>query len=222
MSTPADSVPPAGDDSALAGGPSPAPGLARDAEPPESEPPEAEPPEAEPAVSDATVLQALIAILVALGVGAYLLARGSFFGAGLVVLGAFYVVWLIAARSGAVKAQVVAVSLIAVFCVVWAIVSAAVYHDYHYALAVGAYGLWAFMMNVRAFADVKSRPSALLLIAGHGLALLGFLFVDLSWQLDTATALAAIVLVLTAGFSIAADQDVTPPAATLPAARRPR
>jgi|HubBroStandDraft_2_1064218.scaffolds.fasta_scaffold114672_2 hypothetical protein len=203
MSTPADSVPPPSDNPSLADGLSPAPGRTRDAEPPE----------AAPAVSDATALQALIGILVALGAGAYLLAEGSIFGTGLVVLGLFYVVWLTAARSGKVKARVIAVFSIALFCIVWAVISAAVYHYYHYAVAVGAYGLWAFMLNVQTYAEVKSRRSSLLLIAGHCLALLGFLFVDLSWQLDTAVALAAIVLVLAAGFSVGADQDATKPAA---------
>lgn len=197
MSMPADSFPPPSDTPSLREDPSSAPETGRDAKPAR----------AESAVSDAMASQALIGILAALGVGIYLLAKGSVFGAGLLVLGVFYAAWLTAARARKDKAMVVAVALIAVTFILWAIISAAAYHYYDGAVAVGAYGLWAFMLNVHTFAEVKSRRTSLLLVAGHFFALLGFLFVDLSWQLDTAVALAAIVLVLATGVSIGGDQD---------------
>jgi hypothetical protein len=208
VNSPADGVPPAGHK------PERGNELPADAEPAR----DAEPSEAGTDVNGATALIALIGIVVALAIGGYLLAQGSALGAGLLVLGVIYIVWLAAAMTGADKAMVVAISLIAVFCIVWAIVNAAVYHSYHYAVAFAAYGLWAFMTNVRTFAEVKSRRSALLLVAGHGLALLAFLFIDLSWQLDTAVALAAIVLVLAAGVAMGSDQEnqeTTKPAASV-------
>jgi hypothetical protein len=197
MSSSSDSAPPQGDDPSLAGRPSSVAEPGRDSERPE----------AEPSGSDTTIPLVVIWSLVAIGLGAYLLVQGAVSGAVLVVLGALYVVWLAATVSKQPKVTLAAFFLVAVFCIGWAIVIAAVSHAYHFAVAVGAYGLWALMMSAYTIADVKARRSALLLVAAHCLALLGFLFVDLSWQLDTAVALAAIVLALAAIMSIPADGE---------------
>jgi len=143
--------------------------------------------------------------------GVLLVIHGSIYAVAFLAIGIFYLIWFCGVRTRNEKVTLTGFMLIAVFFILWAIISATVFHYYHYSLAIAAYGLWALVMSAIRVSSGVNTGTMTLMIIGHGLALLGFLLVDLSWQIDTAAALAAITVsivgALSAGFYLNKEKE---------------
>jgi signal transduction histidine kinase len=133
----------------------------------------------------------------------YLAVHGSIYCVFFFAMSISYTALLIGAVADAVRLSMSAFIAIGAAMIVWSLVATA-FHQYHYALAVAAYGLWALAITANVVYGSSGRSQMLMIIA-HSLALLGFSLVGFSWVVDVPAAGASIAAVLAGCMSILYD-----------------